>query len=201
MAGIPRWPIASGDMLGTGEAPAWILLNDRSRLAVHSNSLIRFEDVGGELNVTVLKGFFEADLRPGSRIKVDAPGSQADADPEQSQERKGLRLPLRARSRFDLHGLPNSPCAADPSLRPPSRSLCSPARALRALAEVGPSSQEKFMGRMPVRGGRSQVQHPVGRYEDEIPSRPKLRLTALAGKRLTDIPRMRPLATFARQGG
>ena len=135
MAGIPRWPIASGDVLATGEAPAWILLNDRSRLAVHSNSLIRFEDVGGELNVTVLKGFFEADLRPGSRVKVDAPGSQADADPEQSQERKGLRLPLRARSRFDLHGLPpgtrrrspNSPCAADPSLPPPNRSLCSAA--------------------------------------------------------------------------
>ena len=54
MAGIPAWPIASGDVLATSGFPAWILLNDRSRIAVDSNSRVSIEDTGDVVKVTLL---------------------------------------------------------------------------------------------------------------------------------------------------
>ena len=134
-AGIPAWPIASGDVVATRGVPAWILLNDRSRIAVDSNSRVSFEDTGDGVRVTILEGSAEADVRPGSRVKIGpAKGQNLRAGAGRSQGGGGQGPPPRGRGPFDppgpppgvRPGSPNSPCAADPTLPPPSRSPRAP---------------------------------------------------------------------------
>ena len=142
-AGIPSWPIASGDVLATGTAPAWILLSDRSRIAVAGNSRIHFEDTGEAIRVTLLEGFIDADLRPGSTVTIAPSGTAAN---EQARGRRGEARPPRARGRLHPPGpppgvpprSPNSPCAADPTGPPPSPSPCAPGQGGTPRGQGGP---------------------------------------------------------------
>ena len=148
MAGIPAWPIASGDVLATGGVPAWILLNDRGRIAVDPNSRVSFEDTGDAVSVTVLEGFIDADLRPDSRVKIAPPRSRQNlpAGRERNPGPGGQGPPPRARGPFDPPGpppgvrprSPNSPCAADPTVPPARRSPCSPAGGGTPPGQGGP---------------------------------------------------------------
>ena len=142
-AGIPWWPIASGDVLATGTAPAWILLSDRSRIAVDSNSRIHFEDTGETIRVTLLEGFIDADLRSGSTVTITPSGTAAN---EQARGRRAEARPPRARGRLHPPGppsgvpprSPNSPCAAGPTGPPPSPSPCAPGQGGTPRGQGGP---------------------------------------------------------------
>ena len=72
VAGVPSWPVLSGDELQTGAASAMIRFADGSRVIVNGNSRVSLDQTGSATRVKLLSGSLKYTSSKNSLLEVVA---------------------------------------------------------------------------------------------------------------------------------
>jgi hypothetical protein len=72
VAGVPQWPLVSGDEVVTGSAPALVSFADGSRVTMNARSRVKLQASGKETVLRLLKGDMAYKVAKNSPVKLAA---------------------------------------------------------------------------------------------------------------------------------
>jgi hypothetical protein len=72
VAGVPQWPLVSGDEVVTGDAPALVSFADGSRVTMNARSRVKLQASGKETVLRLLKGDMAYKVTKSSPVKLAA---------------------------------------------------------------------------------------------------------------------------------
>ena len=72
VAGVPQWPLVSGDEVVSGNAPALVSFSDGSRVTMNAHSRVRLQVSGKETVLRLLKGDMAYKVGKSSPVRLAA---------------------------------------------------------------------------------------------------------------------------------